>query len=159
MKTIKMVLGGLFWPVMVLFWGHKEKTSLGSRLGFSVIGIFTIALLATALWLSVGFYPDEIRGSLIFAVESMVLAVFYFIVYGIYLSDHKRVAEKDADSGTKLMSDSVACDDDDALVSEFRTKEEFLDTLKRVEEHGRKARAAWARSQGGGIFIFPNSWW
>ncbi len=63
MKTIKMVLEGIFWPVTVLILGNKAKTLLGDRIVFSAMGIFNVLLLIVAFWLAMYLYPASVKES------------------------------------------------------------------------------------------------
>lgn len=156
MKKIESALEWLFWPFMVLFLGDKAKTSFRSRLGFSAIGILNIVLLAVTAWFALDFFASATGVGLVFAAEAVVLAAFYLFGHYVYLSKHKRRPDEQLSGNVKPVPGAAISQSRKISRSGSLTTSDIVDTLKRMEAHGKKARVAWCLSQGGGIFVFPD---
>ncbi len=131
MKKTKMVLGGIFWPVAFLFF--KEMPPL-YRANFCVAGMVNVGVLVVSLWLALSLGLDHIEASIALSFFAAVSAFFYAVGYFSYLRKIREAAWKNKDKAGKDINQDV-------IVSEFKTREDFQDTFKRVEKHAEMARA------------------
>lgn len=175
MKTIKMVLGGLLWPVVLLFSGQMLRISI--MILFAVgIGIWLSLIKLLFLMLDAVFLSPVEIGTFCLVVLLVVVNVFFYILaYRKFLLIHgsvgkSRYQNEGMDNDTKPMSDlgvwwcvikvkflrfwrkAGLWFSDRKSINQDSKMTEIIKTLKVMDEHAKRARVLWARSQGGGGF-------
>ncbi|MBU2220024.1 hypothetical protein KJ665_02675 [Patescibacteria group bacterium] len=170
MKTIKIVLGGLLWPVAFLF---LKKMPLLHRAYFFVAGIANVFLTVLFYWLARNLdqsYPASRLAIVTFIFLTMALIIVYSAGYFAYLRRRMKMLREDIDKGIKPMSRfkiwwyAVKANflrfwrkaglwfSDRKSINQDSKMTEIIKTLKVMDEHAKRARVLWARSQGGGGF-------
>jgi hypothetical protein len=146
----------IIWPIAALFPSQTPDLRWWERillLGSGLACLASLIFFGASLLLLPGFMSDP-ELSVCMAISLVAVMIFsysYVSLFGSFVDWHSVCKKLLADNGKNIkpMSDSAAGSSQEKIKSEFKTKEEFRNTLERMARHAKKARIAWEAADHG----------